>query len=334
MWRRYRFLVCIVVLQKCYSSDGEYWLKSCPDEQTAKGDAELNIDPVIEEITVRLGHFIELRCCAPSFSKIKWYKEGKGSWKPFVPLPPQFNPVAPTLGDNGQVLVIKSADTSDDGNYKCVLEKDGMEVDKRRMTLTVAECDELARGPYPIAPLPCDVTSISLGGVVTLPCNGYFGCGNDELRTVTWFVTDISGDPNWRQVSEVSDRYQIKYFQRNGNSELGANLTITNIEAADLDRKFMCLLSTPQIIQGESKVMVRLKHRQQTNKGPMVDSASMTTVVVALVAVVVGLTIVTVCIVLITVILRRKRNREKETQHSPTPEQEWMFSVSKVSVNA
>ena len=55
-----------------------------------------------------------------------------------MPLSPEFNPIAPTLMENGQVLVIKSATKSDEGNYKCVIEKDGTEMAERKITLTVA----------------------------------------------------------------------------------------------------------------------------------------------------------------------------------------------------
>ena len=54
---------------------------------------------------------------------------------------------------------------------------------------------------------------------------------------------------------------------RNGKSEIGANLTITSIKVEDLDRKFMCLLSTPQVIEGETKLIVHLEHRQSKDEG-------------------------------------------------------------------
>ena len=87
---------------------------------------------------MRLGHYTELRCCATNFNQINWYKETGAVWNPFVPEPSQFNPLAPILVEDGQILVIKSAAISDEGNYMCVLEKDGMEVDKRKITLSVA----------------------------------------------------------------------------------------------------------------------------------------------------------------------------------------------------
>ena len=48
---------------------------------------------------------------------------------------------------------------------------------------------------------------------------------------------------------------------------MGANLTITSIKVEDLDRKFMCLLSTPQVIEGETKLIVHLEHRQLNDEG-------------------------------------------------------------------
>ena len=88
-------------------------------------------------MNVRLGHYIELRCCATHFDRINWYKEIQGTWRTFIPAPPQLNPLAPILVEDGQILVIKSATISDEGNYKCALEKERIEVDKRKISLTV-----------------------------------------------------------------------------------------------------------------------------------------------------------------------------------------------------
>ena len=96
-----------------------------------------------EEITVTLGHYAELRCCASSFTKINWFKEEGKTWDPIQPVPAHFNPLAPIFIEEGQVLVVKSARESDQGNYKCVLEKDGRDVDKRMMTLSVAGMSSL-----------------------------------------------------------------------------------------------------------------------------------------------------------------------------------------------
>ena len=52
-------------------------------------------------------------------------------------------------------------------------------------------------------------------------------------------------------------------FYRNGNSELGAYLTINNIQQEDFNRKFMCLVSTPQVIDGDSKLVVQLQNDQR-----------------------------------------------------------------------
>ena len=76
------------------------------------------------------------------------------------------------------------------------------------------ECDELARGPYLIAPTPCGITPVKLGVSIALPCIGYFGCGNDEFKKVTWFVSSIDGRTDWKPVSAMSDRYQMQYFER------------------------------------------------------------------------------------------------------------------------
>ena len=77
-----------------------------------------------------------------------------------------------------------------------------------------SECDELTRGPYMIAPVPCEITPVPLDGTVTLPCNGYFGCGDDDLRTATWLVTESRGTTQWRVAPDVSDRYSINYVKR------------------------------------------------------------------------------------------------------------------------
>ena len=105
----------------------------------------------------------------------------------------------------------------------------------------VLECDELARGPYIIAPVPCDMTTVTLDGVITLPCNGYFGCGDDDMRTVTWLVTESRGTTQWREAPDVSGRYSINYSKRYNCISLSLSLSLSLCLSLSLSAKLPIL---------------------------------------------------------------------------------------------
>ncbi|KAH3878335.1 hypothetical protein DPMN_002223 [Dreissena polymorpha] len=89
--------------------------------------------------------------------------------------------------DWNATLAIKQAQFSDTGRYKFTRpsgksiqsDKSGKEFD-----LKVVACDQLARGPFPLAPLPCGVTSLKVGDHVTIPRTGYFGCDQPMLAII------------------------------------------------------------------------------------------------------------------------------------------------------
>lgn len=59
----------------------------------------------------------------------------------------------------------------------------------------------------------------------------------------------------------TSDILQLIFFAffRDGDVVKGSNLTIVHVSDIDYNRKFMCLLASPQMMQGESRIVVTLK---------------------------------------------------------------------------
>ncbi|KAH3810534.1 uncharacterized protein LOC127834028 [Dreissena polymorpha] len=214
-----------------------------------------------EYVYVRYGQYQELQCCDLDNAELLdtlWYKydEESQSWEL---LEPDISDIL--FLERNATIAFKHADFTDTGRFKCARTAgnliqpydSGIEVDVK-----VVACDQLARGPFPIAPLPCGVTSAKVGDHVTIPCTGYFGCDQDDVRFVTWFMkANASDNSSWAQISEADDRItQTQIDSHDG--VFASNLTVSNVEAQDKELEFMCILYSTQYIEGQSKVFTSL----------------------------------------------------------------------------
>ncbi|XP_052219119.1 uncharacterized protein LOC127836514 [Dreissena polymorpha] len=214
-----------------------------------------------EYVYVRYGQYQELQCCDLDNAELLdtlWYKydEESQSWEL---LEPERSDIL--FLERNSTIAFKHVDFSDTGRLKCTRtagnsvqpDDSGTEFD-----IKVVACDQLARGPFPIAPLPCGVTSAKVGDHVTIPCTGYFGCDQDDVRIVTWFMkAKASDNSSWEQVSAADDRItQTQIDSHDG--VLASNLTVSNVEALDTELEFMCILYSTQYIECQSKVFTSL----------------------------------------------------------------------------
>ena len=118
------------------------------------------------------------------------------------------------LLESNQILTIQSAMFEDTGSYKCLQQNGSSTTDLKEFKVNVIACDKLARGPYPVFPLPCTETFTREKEMITLPCTGYFGCGEEgDVRIAMWYVTNDDSD-NWKLVSEVDKRYTETKFEQ------------------------------------------------------------------------------------------------------------------------
>ncbi|KAH3879399.1 hypothetical protein DPMN_003301 [Dreissena polymorpha] len=90
----------------------------------------------------------------------------------------------------------RSFTTPDDTNTRALPESQSNMTSQGQNSfdLKVVACDQVARGPFPKASLPCGVTSAKVGDLVTIPCTGYFGCDQDDVKMVTWFTKAKASD--------------------------------------------------------------------------------------------------------------------------------------------
>lgn len=201
------------------------------------------------------------------------------------------------LLESNQILAIQSAAFEDTGSYKCKEQNSSASVDLKKFNLHVVACDKLARGPFPVSPLPCAETIAAEKETITLPCTGYFGCGDDgDIRIVMWYVSEDTDD-NWKETSEVDDRYTTTKFEEDSGTVVGLNLTIKSVSAVDFRRKFMCLLASPQMIKSQSSTVVTLRNKNRIGEDPMLKSGFDSGEVLIVLAV------VSVCLLILTGVL-------------------------------
>ena len=165
-------------------------------------------------IYARFGHFTRMTCCIQDdhVGNITWSKLDNDTqqWTPFIPTRNTL------ILEHGQILIIESVQLYDSGEYKCSMSSTGGTINtlENKFKLSVVTCDPLARGPFAIAPLPCDRTVAKTGDTVVLPCTGYFGCDDGaDVRLVTWFVSPME-DEDWEEVANVDARYSIMNTNR------------------------------------------------------------------------------------------------------------------------
>lgn len=172
-------------------------------------------DTVTTHIYTRYGQFTKMTCCLKDteFDTVTWYKLSTDTQQWYLI---QGNDTSYLFEENNQVLMIESVQLSDKGDYKCIVSSQGAaenSVDKQ-FHVSVATCDPLARGPFAIAPLPCEKTFAKTGDTVVLPCAGYFGCDDGaDVRMVTWYVSG-DGAKEWVKISDIDPKYHLSKLNR------------------------------------------------------------------------------------------------------------------------
>lgn len=187
-----------------------YWLQFAIRFKSFSGVFE---NEIVQEI-VQYGHYVQFKCCARNTTEITWSRWSNDS-DTWVTLDPNVDDV--NFLHHKQIMSINSAGFDDKGFYKCNIHaKDISTQSDKKFELEVIACDVLARGPFPIAPLPCSETVTNVESTLTLPCSGYFGCGDGKnMRVVTWLVSPLDEDDSWEPVSSVDGkRYVTKNFNR------------------------------------------------------------------------------------------------------------------------
>ena len=237
--------------------------KECPPQSLDHtGPPVLISDNTNNYVLSRIGHFAELECCIQGTNKITWSKLNvpNGQWETLNSTNMDQDRVE--FINNRQTLLFKGVDFQDEGAYMCYISMDGTDHPdiNRKFSLDVVACDPLARGPYAIAPLPCENTVATIGEDLTLPCNGYFGCNDgDELRLVEWYVSDDhTEESHWLPATSVDSRYKVTVSESGNGTEMHANLTIRSVKLEDTRRSFKCLLASSQIVHGQSSIVVKL----------------------------------------------------------------------------
>lgn len=309
-------IVAILVLQIVFADESV--CASRPSGRSYDTRAIVKENGVIYE-TVRYGHYIELDCCSNSSGDfvtdwMKWSKSAN-QWEIYVP-----NRWDISFHDKNQILSIQSSVFDDAGLYRCSVRNGSIVTMISEYRLEIVACDKLARGPYAVSPLPCQETISHEKDILTLPCAGYFGCAEDgDIRIVTWFVSsDKSGKDDWEEVTSVDKRYKKVDFQSDGGAVIGTNFTINGVSEVDFNRKFMCLLASPQVVKGQSRLFVSLK-----KDSPPLYTASLTNVETILVIGIVAVVLLGLNIVILILVIYRRVKRPIRTIKR-TPEQELM----------
>ncbi|KAL4219911.1 hypothetical protein ACF0H5_020323 [Mactra antiquata] len=279
-------------------------------------DFQVNEDTDAIKEYVRYGHYIELKCCSRDTTvEVTWYKWDNDTWVTLDSSSGEYQ-----FHHHRQVLSINSASFDDEGLYKCSKGISGTSLlSNRQFDVQVIPCDTLARGPFPIAPLSCSKTDAKIGYSLTLPCTGYFGCGEkDDMRLVTWLVSPLDKDNMWKPVSEINDeRYVTTTFSREGYSVLGSNLTIHRVQEIDFNRKFMCVLASPQMIDGQTKLVVELKNDGDVSLQKAVLSPQTLVILVTVVTVLIFISIVISALAIYKTMTFKQTRSKRTISRSP-----------------
>ncbi|XP_045199258.2 uncharacterized protein LOC123553729 [Mercenaria mercenaria] len=311
--------VVIVVLLLYTTVEG----RLCSDKRKAhiQANSHKNQGSINYE-TVRYGHYIGLDCCTTSGSEVAWMKWSKTAdkWQQYLPYRTEV-----TFYDFKQILAIESSTFEDTGLYKCIVQNSTSVTYVTKFQLDVVGCDKLARGPYPTSPLPCHETTTKEKDTLTLPCTGYFGCAEDgDIRIATWFVSvDKNKKDDWVEATSVDKRYKQIDFQRDNGAVKGSNLTITDVSTIDFNRKYMCLLASPQMVQGQTRLIVTLKN----DLSPVFESSlSSVRILVGVCTVAVLSLIVNIIITVLTI---HERSRKVPRIVHRTSDQKWTTVMSR-----
>lgn len=261
----------------------------CPNRSSTAGQPRFT-KKLGEFDYVEFGKQIAIQCCSEGTDDIRWYRQENGQWKSFPIIQPGISN-APRLEEDKQVLRIFDAEFKDNTTFKCELGsslsgqsgQNGF-VQKHQLQLFVVACDKRAGGPILTQPFPKDQYIEDFGGNLTIPCTGYFGCSD---------YGKIEGDALWLVKQNgrfdlavnVSPRYRASNYSNPDKTMEMVNLTISPVMPDDLDRTFICKVTSPQVPSPHMSQTVRIIKKQ----GP-VD-------VVKLVGIAVGAVLVLVLVI-------------------------------------
>ncbi|KAK3603769.1 hypothetical protein CHS0354_023388 [Potamilus streckersoni] len=231
----------------------------CISNSSSSSDQGPNFtSPYVYLDYVRINHEIEIACCGINYDSIDWYKFNDYNWEKFIPCKGRCPDSKPASDEGGQVLRIKSIDSSSNTSFQCVLNKKGYSSVNRTTQIFVVRCDELARGP--IATIhPFDQDIFSFGEDVTFQCEGYFGCDEFKEKFIGWFIQD---SVNSSQIQSNGTKLTIQNYSKNDETIMGINLTVHSVEPQDIGRIYVCVMADPQITEQRTIFRVQINKKE------------------------------------------------------------------------
>lgn len=219
------------------------------------------------------GKPVVIQCCSDGVSEIKWYRQENGHWNSYPPAPVPGMTNQPSLEENDQILRINDATFQDNTTFKCEVIASSLTdlkewpdlILQHQLRLYVVACDKIAKGPIMTQPFPKDQYIDDFGENVTLSCSGYFGCSDDGNQDgdADWLVKE---NGRYKLASQASPRYNVTNSSSEDKTKLEAKLTISHVIEEDLEREFICKLSSPQVYEGHRNLSVRIyKHKDPVN---------------------------------------------------------------------
>lgn len=202
------------------------------------------------EVDAYLGEFRSLQCCAAGFDSILWLRQDGSAWTPINT--DDVDSVYRSSEEN-QVLDITSTHLNDNTNFRCDLHKDGRVALSGVVKLNVHACRHSGRGPILTDPFPSNLTVKELGGDAIFACSINLPCTQStspEFYFFRWCIKNCQEPP-------TNPRYT--FTKREPNPYVVTQvLHIRDISNEDLNTPFICQVDSPQMVGGQSSVMVMI----------------------------------------------------------------------------